>query len=200
MRSAWVRRYASSSRRSQWHWCSSCKVVPGKASSTWSPEPTAVSRYSIAASGRPLLFALLLLTAENEKLSRQSAHWEDTRRVHARTSVRAAERLARARVRPVLHEQLLYPFHLRREQALCLLESGTRQELCQWFLRKCGEIPFYISRVPVGGFTVNGTLNFHTRHMWTHSVQFNPDINNSSQLKFGLVFWELFRRPTRYAS
>jgi hypothetical protein len=46
-------------------------------------------------------------------------------------------------------------------QALSLLDFSPSQEFCQWFLRQCGDDPFFSSHVPFideAGFTKNGIL------------------------------------------
>jgi hypothetical protein len=65
---------------------------------------------------------------------------------------------------------LLYPYHLQQAQALCPLDFHPCQEFCQWFLQQCGKDPFFSSCIlftDKAGFTWNGTLNFHNRHIWS---------------------------------
>jgi hypothetical protein len=63
----------------------------------------------------------------------------------------------------VLHEQLLYQYHLQRVQPPIPLDFRPRQEFGQLFLRQCGEDPFLRNLVlftDKADFTWSGILNF----------------------------------------
>jgi hypothetical protein len=72
----------------------------------------------------------------------------------------------------------------------------------QWSLRQCCEDPFFNSRVPFAdeaGFTRNGILNFHTRHIWSDINTHSTDQFRHQQWfsKFELLLLGLFHRPIR---
>jgi hypothetical protein len=93
-------------------------------------------------------------------------------------------------------EQLLYLYHLQQVQARSLYEFCPSQEFCLWFLWQYGEDSLFSSHVCLtneAGFTRNGILNFHSRHIWG-DINLHSTIQSRHQqkfqLKYGLVLFK----------
>jgi hypothetical protein len=114
--------------------------------------------------------------------------------------------MASMAVRQVLHEQLLYPYHLQWVKALCLLDFRPCQEFCQWSLQQCGKDPFFGNCVlftDEAHFTRNGTLNFHYRHIWNDVKQHSKIHSKSAAVlikHLGWYCWGQFNRSILYSS
>ncbi|RZC31997.1 hypothetical protein BDFB_008889, partial [Asbolus verrucosus] len=48
-----------------------------------------------------------------------------------------------------LHEQLLYPYHVQKVQALRPTDFAPRRTFCEWFCGKCRNDPAFASRILV---------------------------------------------------
>lgn len=91
----------------------------------------------------------------------------------------------------ILHEQLLYPYHVQRVQALNPLDHEARLVFCRWFLRSDAEDPRFLSDIlftDEAGFTRNGVVNFHNTHVWADE---NPHalLESRHQARFSLNIW-----------
>lgn len=90
-----------------------------------------------------------------------------------------------------LHEQLLYPYHVQRVQALNPLDHQARMVFCRWFLRNDAEDPRFLANIlftDEAGFTRNGVVNFHNTHVWADE---NPHavMESGHQTRFSLNIW-----------
>jgi Transposase. len=92
----------------------------------------------------------------------------------------------------ILHEQLLYPYHVQRVQALNPInDHQARLVFCRWFLRHDAEDPRFLANIlftDEAGFTRNGVFNFHNTHIWADE---NPHalIESGHQARFSLNIW-----------
>lgn len=91
----------------------------------------------------------------------------------------------------ILHDQLLYPYHLQRVQALLPCDFEARTNLSRWISNQQAENPLFISNIlftDEASFTRNGINNFHNRHVWAEE---NPHAIQSSdnQHRFSLNVW-----------
>ncbi|KAJ4442036.1 hypothetical protein ANN_11900 [Periplaneta americana] len=71
----------------------------------------------------------------------------------------------------LLKEYQLYPYHLRRLQALSPADYPARVRFCQWFLQQCGVNPNFRALVlftDEAQFTRDGITNFHNHHVWAY--------------------------------
>lgn len=110
------------------------------------------------------------------------------------TSVRrlaAAEGVSHSLVWGVLHEQLLYPYHVQRVQALRPEDHLSRLRFCQWLLQKCAVDPLFSSTIlftDEAGFTRDGVVNFHNQHVWADE---NPHevAERGHQHRFSINVW-----------
>lgn len=69
----------------------------------------------------------------------------------------------------ILHDFLLYPFHIQRVQALLPRDFPLRTNFCQWFLRKLAVDPLFGSKIlftDESAFSKNSIRNFHNKHFW----------------------------------
>jgi hypothetical protein len=71
----------------------------------------------------------------------------------------------------VLHDQLLYPFHVQHVQDLQPPpDYEHRRAFCEWLLQQDAAYPTFLSRMLVmdeACFTWNGILNTRNQHTWT---------------------------------
>lgn len=68
----------------------------------------------------------------------------------------------------VLHEQLLYPYHMQRVQGLSPADFPPRENFCRWFLAQIAN-PLFVSSVlftDEATFGRDGITNFHNDHVW----------------------------------
>ncbi|XP_026828181.1 uncharacterized protein LOC113562592 [Ooceraea biroi] len=87
-----------------------------------------------------------------------------------------------------LHEQLLYPYHIQRVQALTPSDYQARMEFSQWLLVKCASNPNFVSRIlftDEASFIRNGITNFQNDHV---RAEENPHalIQTNHQHRFSL--------------
>lgn len=91
----------------------------------------------------------------------------------------------------ILHEQLLYPYHIQRVQALKPQDLLPRAQFCEWMQRKCHQDRFFLNKVlftDEAGFTREGIVNFHNNHVWAEE---NPHaiFESRFQNKFSINVW-----------
>lgn len=91
----------------------------------------------------------------------------------------------------ILNDQLLYPYHLQRVQALLPCDFQARNNLCRWLSNQQARNCFFISNIlftDEASFTRNGINNFHNRHVWAEE---NPHavLELSHQHRFSLNVW-----------
>lgn len=91
----------------------------------------------------------------------------------------------------ILHEQLLYPYHVQRVQALRPQDPPARLHFCQWLLQRCGDDPHFISTIlftDEAGFHQDGIVNFHNNHVWAGE---NPHavVEGRRQHRFSINVW-----------
>lgn len=70
----------------------------------------------------------------------------------------------------ILKDQLLYPYHVQRVQALTLRDFQPRMEFAHWLQRKVEQHPQFLSSIlftDEASFSRNGIMNFHNNHIWT---------------------------------
>jgi hypothetical protein len=90
----------------------------------------------------------------------------------------------------VLHEQLLYPYHIQRVQALGPADFPLRLRFCQWFLQQAAN-PDFISSVlftDEASFNRDGIINYHNNHEWAYE---NPHTIHQArhQVQFKINVW-----------
>lgn len=105
--------------------------------------------------------------------------------------IAAAEGVSKCTVWNVLHDQMLYPYHVQRVQGLQPTDYHPRRNFFQWFLRMDAENPQFLSRIlftDEAGFTKDGIFNFHNTHVWAdenpHSI-----MESRHQHKFSINVW-----------
>lgn len=91
----------------------------------------------------------------------------------------------------ILKEQLLYPYHIQRVQALSPRDFLPRLIFCQWMLQMITETPQFLSRIfftDEANFSRQSIRNFHNNHVWAEE---NPhEIAESHfQHQFSLNVW-----------
>lgn len=68
----------------------------------------------------------------------------------------------------ILHENLLYPYHIQRVQALLPRDFEPRERFCRWVLEKMAEYPrfsSYILFTDEAKFSRDGITNYHNNHI-----------------------------------
>jgi len=88
-------------------------------------------------------------------------------------------------------EQLLYPYHLQRVQALRPLDYPPRRQFCQWLLQQCARDLDFLSRMfftDEAAFTRDGIVNFHNLHAWADVSPHNI-LESRHQQRFSLNIW-----------
>lgn len=91
----------------------------------------------------------------------------------------------------ILHEMLLYPYHIQRVQALEERDFHPRVEFCNWLEETRVAVENFEKKIlftDEAGFTRNGIFNFHNNHMWTDE---NPHatVQKAHQQQFSLNVW-----------
>lgn len=91
----------------------------------------------------------------------------------------------------ILHDYLLYPYHIQRVQALLPRDFPLRVNFCQWFLQKVTENPLFDTKIlftDEASFTRNCIRNFHNNHFWAEE---NPHaiVESHHQVQFSLNVW-----------
>lgn len=91
----------------------------------------------------------------------------------------------------VLHEQLLYPFHVQKVQALSDDDFLPRLQFCRWFLEQCNNDPNFHNSVLFTdecSFSRDGIMNTRNNHRWSHE---NPHeiAHTRHQQRFSYNVW-----------
>ena len=91
----------------------------------------------------------------------------------------------------ILHQQLLYPYHILRVQALTPNDYNPRQVFSQWLLQKRTDDRDFLCKIiftDEAFFTRDGIFNFHNYHEWSDE---NPHAKFESrhQVRFSLNVW-----------
>lgn len=105
--------------------------------------------------------------------------------------ISALEGINRHTVWLTLREQLLFPYHLQRVQALNAADYPLRLNFCRWFLRKVAVIPDFLSQILAtdeAGFNRDGITNYHNTHCWADE---NPHaiLEDRHQVRFSVNVW-----------
>lgn len=98
--------------------------------------------------------------------------------------------LSHVTVWKVLRQELLFPYHIQRVQALLETDFEPRRAFCEWFIQQCID-PQFQSKIlftDEAQFTRNGVMNFHNNHQW---AQENPHAINHTrhQQQFSCNVW-----------
>jgi hypothetical protein len=91
----------------------------------------------------------------------------------------------------VLREQLLYPYHLQRVQALTASDYPARLQFCQWLLQRCIVQPPFLSSIlftDEAGFCRDGIINFHNNQLWAN-VNPHGTMHSGHQQRFTINVW-----------
>ena len=91
----------------------------------------------------------------------------------------------------ILKNQLLYPYHIQRVQALLPADFPQRLAMCQWFQHKITQNPRFLESVlftDEANFSREAIINFHNNHVWAEE---NPHtiVQGNYQQKFSLNVW-----------
>lgn len=91
----------------------------------------------------------------------------------------------------ILKENLLYPYHIQRVQALLPNDFPARVNWCQWFQQMVTQNPNFSSTIlftDEAQFTRQAIINFHNNHLW---AQENPHglIEARHQHTFSVNVW-----------
>lgn len=91
----------------------------------------------------------------------------------------------------ILHDFLLYPYHIQRVQALLPRDFPLRMNFCQWFLQKMYENPLFDTEIlftDEANFSRNAIQNFHNNHFWAEE---NPHaiLESRHQQQFSVNVW-----------
>ena len=68
----------------------------------------------------------------------------------------------------VLHENLLYRYHLQRVQGLSLADFPAPRHFCEWFIQQCVNPNFgaTVLFTDEASFQRDQIVNFHNQHVW----------------------------------
>lgn len=91
----------------------------------------------------------------------------------------------------ILKEQLLYPYHLQRVQALLPRDFPKRLEFCNWMLEMIRRNRDFLKTIEFTdecSFSRDKIINFHNYHIWTEE---NPHaiVETHHQEQFSLNVW-----------
>lgn len=94
-----------------------------------------------------------------------------------------------------LHQQILYPYHIQRVQALTNSDCQRRLPFCRWFLGKCAEYSNFAPNVlftEEAGLSRDGIFNLRNTHVWSdvkpHAiVESRHQQSSSLNVLFGVV-------------
>lgn len=95
----------------------------------------------------------------------------------------------------ILHDFLLYPYHIQRVQALLPRDFPLRVNFCRWFLERIAHNPLFdreIMFTDEANFSRNAIRNFHNNHIWADEnphavVEFNHQEQFSVNVWVGIV-------------
>jgi hypothetical protein len=90
----------------------------------------------------------------------------------------------------VLHERVLYPYHLQRVQGVMPADSPARENLCPCFVQRSAEFFFVLSVVFIveARFGGDEIISIHNQHQW---VEENPHgvFQSRPQTQFSITVW-----------
>lgn len=91
----------------------------------------------------------------------------------------------------ILKEQLLYPYHMQRVQALLPRDFPNRLAFSNWMLEMVGQNPEFLEQVlftDEANFSREAIINFHNNHVWAEE---NPHaiVEAHHQQQFSLNVW-----------
>lgn len=91
----------------------------------------------------------------------------------------------------ILKEQILYPYHLQRVQALMIRDFLPRVIFCQWLINMIGQAPQFLGNIlftDEASFSRDCIRNFHNNHLWADE---NPHgfFEGNHQYQFSLNVW-----------
>lgn len=91
----------------------------------------------------------------------------------------------------ILIDNLLYPYHIQRVQALLPRDFPLRINFCRWFLQCLIQNPLFQNQIlftDEASFSRNAIRNFHNNHLWSEE---NPHAIQEShfQEQFSLNVW-----------
>lgn len=91
----------------------------------------------------------------------------------------------------ILMDNLMYPYHIQRVQALLPRDFPLRFNFCQWFLQMLAQNQFFENKIlfsDEANFSRNAITNFHNNHFWAeenpHSIR-----ENNFQEQFSVNVW-----------
>lgn len=113
---------------------------------------------------------------------------------HPETSTRKISQtlnVSHMTVSRILRDQLLYPYHIQRVQALMPRDFQPRVEFGQWLRRKVARNPQFLSHIlftDEANFSRNAIMNFHNNHVWAED---NPNaiMQSGFQDRFSVNVW-----------
>lgn len=91
----------------------------------------------------------------------------------------------------ILKEQLLYPYHIQRVQALLPRDFPNRLAFSHWILEMIGQDPEFLEQVlftDEANFSRDAITNYHNNHIWAEE---NPHaiVEGRHQEQFSLNVW-----------
>lgn len=91
----------------------------------------------------------------------------------------------------ILKENLLYPYHIQRVQALLANDYPLRMNFCRWFSEMTTNNPHFAASVlftDEANFSRDAIMNFHNNHLW---AQENPHatVETRFQHTFSVNVW-----------
>lgn len=91
----------------------------------------------------------------------------------------------------ILHDALLYPYHIQRVQALLPRDFPLRINFCTWYRNRLAANPRFdcvILFTDEASFSRNSIMNFHNNHVWADE---NPHaiVETRFQVQFSLNVW-----------
>lgn len=91
----------------------------------------------------------------------------------------------------ILHDFLLYPYHIQRVQTLLPRDFPSRLNFCRWFLDKIRQNAYFDTEIMFtdeANFSRTAIRNFHNNHYWAEE---NPHLIEEShhQNQFSLNVW-----------
>lgn len=105
--------------------------------------------------------------------------------------IAATFNVAHVLVWQILTQNLLYPYHVQRVQALLPRDFPLRINFCEWFFQMLVENPLFDRHIlftDEANFSRNSIRNFHNNHLWADE---NPHgiVESNHQEQFSLNVW-----------
>lgn len=99
--------------------------------------------------------------------------------------------VSRSTVHTIFRDNLLYPYHIQRVQALSENDRPLRVTFCTWFRQRLAADVNFTAKVLFSDeccFTRNGIMNFHNAHNWADA---NPHVlrQHQYQHRFSVNVW-----------